>query len=62
MLALITSMSSLGIDSISERASALEADIRVYARGAMALALIPWTAPSVARFRVSPKTAPLAAP
>ena len=52
----------MDMDSDSANLSELEADMRVYARGAMAFALIPSGPPSLARLRVSPKTAPFAAP
>jgi hypothetical protein len=62
MAALISSITSGGIANSSDNDSACDADIRVYALGATAFTRMPCAGPSVARFRVNPKTAPLAEP
>jgi len=58
MLFFICSTRSRGCD----KAAAWTSAIRVPARGARELTLMPWEAPSMATLRVSPKIAAFAAP
>jgi hypothetical protein len=62
MLACTCSIISSDMPNIDANRSASDSDMRVWARGASALTRMPCAMPSVARLRVRPKTAPLAAP